>query len=150
MLPYETLQLFVLLIYVQIMVPFAYTEFIGNLTNMVKSGAIPMSRIDDAVTRILRVKFHMGLFESPYADMKLQYSVGQTVRILHLQVCLSSLLVCYLVTLKLGAPNKMKPFISLTVEYIMNYIRSERNFNEGFNCVHDSLCVGKQYRHTGN
>lgn len=65
------------------MVPFAYTDFIGNLTNMVKSGAIPMSRIDDAVTRILRVKFHLGLFESPYADKKLQFSVGQNVGIIH-------------------------------------------------------------------
>lgn len=63
----------------QIMVPFAYEEFIGNLTQMVKSGAIPVSRIDDAVTRILRVKFQMGLFESPYADTKLIKTLGQEV-----------------------------------------------------------------------
>lgn len=63
----------------QIMVPFAYEQFIGNLTQMVNSGAIPMSRIDDAVTRILRVKFQMGLFESPYADMKLSKALGQEV-----------------------------------------------------------------------
>jgi len=30
-----------------------------------KSGAIPMSRIDDAVRRILRVKFKLGLFDAP-------------------------------------------------------------------------------------
>ncbi|KAG0590294.1 hypothetical protein KC19_1G087100 [Ceratodon purpureus] len=60
-----------------IMVPFAYEQFIGNLTQMVKSGAIPMSRINDAVTRILRVKFQMGLFESPYSDTKLVKTVGQ-------------------------------------------------------------------------
>ena len=63
----------------QIMVPFAYEQFIGNLTQMVKSGAIPMSRINDAVTRILRVKFQMGLFESPYSDTKLVKTVGQEV-----------------------------------------------------------------------
>ena len=61
------------------MVPFAYEQFIGNLTEMVKSGAIPMSRIDDAVTRILRVKFQMGLFERPYGDYKLKKIVGQEV-----------------------------------------------------------------------
>lgn len=31
----------------------------------VKSGAIPMTRLDDAVRRILRTKFRMGLFEKP-------------------------------------------------------------------------------------
>jgi beta-glucosidase len=31
----------------------------------VKDGSIPMSRLDDAVSRILRVKFRMGLFEKP-------------------------------------------------------------------------------------
>ncbi|KAG6383080.1 hypothetical protein SASPL_157179 [Salvia splendens] len=35
----------------------------------VKSNNIPMSRIDDAVLRILRVKFTMGLFENPLADL---------------------------------------------------------------------------------
>lgn len=61
------------------MVPFAYEEFIGNLTAMVNSGHIPMSRIDDAVTRILRVKFQMGLFERPYADKRLSKTLGQEV-----------------------------------------------------------------------
>ncbi|KLI98077.1 1,4-beta-D-glucan glucohydrolase [Luteimonas sp. FCS-9] len=31
----------------------------------VKSGEIPMARLDDAVRRVLRVKFRMGLFEKP-------------------------------------------------------------------------------------
>ncbi|XP_059430654.1 uncharacterized protein LOC132164218 [Corylus avellana] len=51
-----------------IMVPYNYTEFIDTLTNHVNNKAIPMSRIDDAVRRILRVKFTMGLFENPLAD----------------------------------------------------------------------------------
>ncbi len=33
-----------------------------------RAAAIPMSRIDDAVRRILRVKFRAGLFEHPYVD----------------------------------------------------------------------------------
>jgi beta-glucosidase len=35
---------------------------------LVAQGRIPMSRIDDAVTRILRVKFRAGLFDNPYVD----------------------------------------------------------------------------------
>jgi beta-glucosidase len=63
----------------QIMVPFNYTEFIDGLTYQVKSGIIPMSRIDDAVKRILRVKFVMGLFENPYADDSLVNQLGSQV-----------------------------------------------------------------------
>ncbi|KAK7315568.1 hypothetical protein VNO77_34121 [Canavalia gladiata] len=51
-----------------IMVPYNYTEFIDGLTLQVKNKIIPISRIDDAVKRILRVKFVMGLFENPLAD----------------------------------------------------------------------------------
>jgi beta-glucosidase len=35
---------------------------------LVASGKVPMSRIDDAVRRILRVKFRAGLFDHPYVD----------------------------------------------------------------------------------
>lgn len=42
--------------------------FINNLKLLVDSGEVSMSRIDDAVTRILRVKFENGLFEQPLAD----------------------------------------------------------------------------------
>jgi beta-glucosidase-like glycosyl hydrolase len=53
------------------MVPFNFTEFIDDLTFQVKNNIIPISRIDDAVARILRVKFTMGLFENPIADLSL-------------------------------------------------------------------------------
>ena len=36
------------------------------LKELVEEGAIPMSRIDEAVTRILTVKYELGLFEHPY------------------------------------------------------------------------------------
>jgi beta-glucosidase len=39
--------------------------FPSTLKALVLGGHVPQSRIDDAVTRILRVKFEMGLFESP-------------------------------------------------------------------------------------
>ncbi|KAH9769284.1 glycosyl hydrolase family 3 N terminal domain containing protein expressed [Citrus sinensis] len=51
-----------------IMVPYLYPEFINILTDLVNKKVIPMRRINDAVKRILRVKFEMGLFENPYAD----------------------------------------------------------------------------------
>ncbi|PUZ73929.1 hypothetical protein GQ55_1G025000 [Panicum hallii var. hallii] len=60
-----------------IMIPYTYTEFIDDLTLLVQNGTIPMSRIDDAVRRILRVKFTMGLFENPYADPSLAGELGK-------------------------------------------------------------------------
>ncbi|KAL0374728.1 UNVERIFIED_CONTAM: Lysosomal beta glucosidase [Sesamum radiatum] len=59
-----------------IMVPYNYTEFIDGLTSLVKNNFIPMSRIDDAVKRILRVKFTMGLFEHPLADYSMTKYLG--------------------------------------------------------------------------
>lgn len=60
-----------------IMVPYAYTEFIDDLTSQVKNSIIPTSRIDDAVYRILRVKFTMGLFENPFPDPSLAGELGK-------------------------------------------------------------------------
>ena len=48
-----------------VMVPDDYRKFQSTLKGLVASGDVPQSRIDDAVTRILRVKFEMGLFENP-------------------------------------------------------------------------------------
>ncbi|KAF8009359.1 hypothetical protein BT93_J0375 [Corymbia citriodora subsp. variegata] len=48
-----------------VMVPYNYTVFIDSLTQLVNARVIPLSRIDDAVERILRVKFIAGLFENP-------------------------------------------------------------------------------------
>jgi beta-glucosidase len=45
-----------------IMVPDDWKAFISNTVGQVKSGEIPMARIDDAVTRIVRVKLRAGLF----------------------------------------------------------------------------------------
>ncbi|XP_052200120.1 uncharacterized protein LOC127806702 isoform X2 [Diospyros lotus] len=59
-----------------VMVPFNYTEFIDDLTRMVRKRIIPISRINDAVRRILRVKFVMGLFENPFADHNLVHQLG--------------------------------------------------------------------------
>ncbi|KAJ6796710.1 Uncharacterized protein M6B38_219875 [Iris pallida] len=60
-----------------IMVPYNYTDFIDELTDLVKKNFVKMSRIDDAVRRILRVKFVMGLFENPIADLSFADQLGK-------------------------------------------------------------------------
>ncbi|KAK4409150.1 Beta-glucosidase BoGH3B [Sesamum angolense] len=60
-----------------VMVPYTYVEFIEELTSLVKKNIIPMSRIDDAVERILRVKFIMGLFENPTGDRTMLSQLGR-------------------------------------------------------------------------
>lgn len=52
------------------MIPYNYVEFCTDLTSLVKEGKVPMSRIDDAVTRILRVKEELNLFKTPMTYLK--------------------------------------------------------------------------------
>ena len=40
----------------------------SELPGLVKSGKVPLSVVDEAVRRVLRVKFALGLFEHPYAE----------------------------------------------------------------------------------
>ena len=58
------------------MEPYNPISFISTLTALVDAGDVPTERIDDAVRRILRVKFEMGLFEKPYANRSLLDSTG--------------------------------------------------------------------------
>lgn len=61
------------------MVPSKYKEYIADLKQLVEEGVVPMARIDDAVTRILRVKFAMGLMDpkrSQLADRSLHKTFG--------------------------------------------------------------------------
>ena len=61
------------------MVPTKYREYFNNLKKLVNDGKVPISRIDDAVTRILRVKFAMGLMDksrSQLADRNLHKTFG--------------------------------------------------------------------------
>ena len=59
------------------MVPLDYS-FADILIGLVKEGAVPQSRIDEAVRRILRVKFELGLFEKPMPDPALKSRIGST------------------------------------------------------------------------
>ena len=45
-------------------------KFCTLLKELVEEGEVPMSRIDDAVRRVLRLKYRLNLFEKPYYDLK--------------------------------------------------------------------------------
>jgi len=44
--------------------------YMNNLANLVKEGELAEEIIDEAVRRILRIKYLLGLFENPYIDPK--------------------------------------------------------------------------------
>jgi beta-glucosidase len=56
--------------------PNNYVEFIQDLKELVAEGKVPQSRIDDAVRRILRIKFQLGLFQSTATDPALTAAIG--------------------------------------------------------------------------
>ncbi len=53
-----------------------YIQFITFLKELVNEGKVPMSRIDDAARRILKVKLEMNLWENYGVDRKLTEAVG--------------------------------------------------------------------------
>jgi len=57
------------------MVPYDYITWIDTMKTAVNNGDIPESRVDEAVRRILRVKFALGLFERPMPNTKYQATV---------------------------------------------------------------------------
>lgn len=58
------------------MEPNSSPQFVQTLTAEVQAGRVPMSRIDDAVSRILKAKFELGLFEHPYTNRQNIGTVG--------------------------------------------------------------------------
>ena len=65
------------------------TEFCTLLKELVEEGKVKMDRIDDAVARILRLKFRLGLFDMPStkpADYPLFASAGHAQKALDLAV----------------------------------------------------------------
>jgi beta-glucosidase len=50
------------------MVPIDSTEYTKLLVELVEEGKVSKKRIDEAVSRILTLKFELGLFEHPYVD----------------------------------------------------------------------------------
>lgn len=58
------------------MVPSSYS-FSDDLIALVNEKKVPMTRIDDAVRRILRVKYQLGLFEDPMPNPSLKSNFGR-------------------------------------------------------------------------
>ena len=67
------------------MVPYE-CQFCIDLKELVEEGEVPMSRVDDAVRRILRLKFRLGLFDTPdtsfedYPDFASDLSAAKAYR----------------------------------------------------------------------
>ncbi|MEG8946378.1 glycoside hydrolase family 3 protein [Rosettibacter firmus] len=59
-----------------VMLPYDYKNFFITMKQLINEKRIPVSRIDDAVRRILKVKFQLGLFEKPYTDRSLLSKFG--------------------------------------------------------------------------
>lgn len=59
-----------------VMLPNNYKEFLLTIKALVTQNRIPQSRIDDAVRRILRIKFQSGLFEEPFSDRTYTNQIG--------------------------------------------------------------------------
>jgi beta-glucosidase len=79
-----------------VMVPTKYREFFTLLKELVTEGKVSMARIDDAVRRILRVKFAMGLMDknrSQLADRRLHKIFGATSHRLVARDCVRQSLV---------------------------------------------------------
>ncbi|XP_057542389.1 uncharacterized protein LOC130820864 [Amaranthus tricolor] len=112
-----------------IMVPHNYTEFIDILTNLVKNNYIHMERIDDAVRRILHVKFTMGLFENPMSDFSLVHELGsQAHRNLAREAVRKSL-----VLLKNGKEGET-PLLPLPKEATRILVAGSHAHNLGYQC----------------
>lgn len=96
------------------MAPKKYRELFTTLKELVEAGEVPMARIDDAVKRILRVKFAMGLMDksrSQLADRSLHASFGSAEHLEVARQCVRESLVL------LKNDNKMLP-VSKTVSRI--------------------------------
>ncbi|GAB2285654.1 hypothetical protein Dimus_020095 [Dionaea muscipula] len=112
-----------------IMVPYAYQEFINTLTDLVTKKVIPIERIDDAVRRILRVKFALGLFEQPLADYSLAGELGSEA---HRQLAREAVRKS-LVLLKNGKPGE-KPVLPLPKEASKILVAGAHADNLGYQC----------------
>lgn len=58
------------------MQPGNHDEFISDLKGAVLDQTVPMTRIDDAVRRILQLKFKLGLFVDPFAKEEFAATIG--------------------------------------------------------------------------
>ncbi|HRE28759.1 MAG TPA: glycoside hydrolase family 3 N-terminal domain-containing protein [Anaerolineales bacterium] len=67
--------------------------YLNHLADLVAEGALPLAAIDEAVRRVLRLKFRLGLFEQPYVDESVaaQVTLTEGQRALALEAAQASL-----------------------------------------------------------
>lgn len=115
-----------------VIIPNNYTRFLNDLTYLIENKRIPMSRIDDAVKRILRVKFALGLFENPYADTTLSNQVGsQEHRALAREAVRKSLV---LLKNQNSTDNDKKPLLPLAKKASKILVAGTHASNLGYQC----------------
>ncbi|MEO0292846.1 MAG: glycoside hydrolase family 3 N-terminal domain-containing protein [candidate division WOR-3 bacterium] len=107
------------------MVPFNYAKFYDTLKSCVEKGYISEERINDAVKRILRIKFKMGLFERPYANRDFLDSLGT---IAHREVAREA------VRKSLVLLKKKDGILPLPKENIHIFVAGEHADNLGYQC----------------
>jgi len=107
------------------MAPYNYINFYNTLINLVDQGNVSEDRIDEAVRRILRVKFEMGLFERPYADRSLLDSIGTEA---HREVAREA------VRKSLVLLKKKDRILPLPKENINIFLAGEHADNLGYQC----------------
>ncbi|MEJ2355890.1 MAG: glycoside hydrolase family 3 N-terminal domain-containing protein [candidate division WOR-3 bacterium] len=107
------------------MEPYNYINFYNTLKNLVEQGNIDTNRINNAVRRILRIKFKMGLFERPYADRSLLDSIGTEA---HREVAREA------VRKSLVLLKKKDGILPLRKENINIFLAGEHADNLGYQC----------------
>lgn len=112
-----------------VMIPYNYPEFVADLTTQVSNGSIKLDRINDAVSRILRVKFAMGLFENPLPDPRLAGELGDKE---HRQIAREAVRRS-LVLLKNGKHGE-KPVLPLSKKADKILVAGSHAHNLGFQC----------------
>ncbi|KAK3163479.1 hypothetical protein QOZ80_1AG0004260 [Eleusine coracana subsp. coracana] len=112
-----------------IMIPYRFEKFLEDIVSSVMAGEIQMSRIDDAVERILRVKFISGVFEHPFSDPSLLNVVGcKEHRLLARESVRKSL-----VLLKNGK-TQTEPFLPLAKNVKRILVAGTHADNIGYQC----------------
>ena len=59
-----------------VMLPYEYAAFHNSMDSLISKGKIDTARVDDAVKRVLTIKFKLGLFEKPFTDRTFIDSIG--------------------------------------------------------------------------
>lgn len=73
------------------MVPMEVERYLQTLKELVEAGRISQARIDEAVGRVLRLKFELGLFERPYVEPSEAGRIVEAQRSLAKQAALESI-----------------------------------------------------------